>query len=120
MLDIAGAHRTLDMIGRAEARWFVPCHAPAAQDIEDLVRQNREGLNWITRAVEGALANAERPLTREEILSRVGVANGLEMDAAHLLLNLASVSAHLTYLSELDKVEPFVEDCRLLWREKGG
>ncbi|MDR2179571.1 MAG: MBL fold metallo-hydrolase [Synergistaceae bacterium] len=118
MLDVAGAHKTLDMIVNAKARWFVPCHAPVTQDVGELVRQNKEGLNWVTEAVDGALANADRPLTREEILSRIGVANKMEMDAAHLLLNLSCVAAHLTYLSELDRVEPLVQDCFLLWKRK--
>ncbi|MDR1979121.1 MAG: MBL fold metallo-hydrolase [Synergistaceae bacterium] len=118
MLDVTSAHKTLDMIERTNARWFVPCHAPATQDAGELARQNHEGLNWVTEAVYEALTNSGRPLTREEILSHIGVTHGLEMDAAHLLLNLACVAAHLTHLSELDRVEPFVEDCRLLWRKK--
>lgn len=118
MLDVTSAYKTLDRIEAAEARWFVPCHAPVTSDIHELVRQNREGLAWISDAVERTLKEAETPLTREEILSRIGVANGLEMDALHLLLNLTSISAHLTYLSEQDRVEPFVENCRLLWRCK--
>ena len=117
MIDVASAHKTLNMIEAASANWFVPCHAPATQDVRDLVRQNRDGLQWISDAVYGILST---PLTREEALSRISLANGLEMDAAHLLLNLASVSAHLTYLNELGRVEPFVEDCRLLWRRKEG
>jgi glyoxylase-like metal-dependent hydrolase (beta-lactamase superfamily II) len=116
MLDIASAHKTLDKIERSEARWFVPCHAPATRDVVELVRRNRESLGWITEAVYGALA--DRPLTREEILSRLGSAQGMEMDVLHLLLNLTSVCAHLTYLADLNRVEPFVEDCRLLWRQK--
>jgi len=116
MLNVSAAYETLDKIERSEARWFVPCHAPATQDIGELARQNREGLAWVTEAVEQALANG--PLTREEILSDIGMAEGLEMDAAHLLLNLTSVSAHLSYLADLDQVEPFVENCRLLWRKK--
>jgi glyoxylase-like metal-dependent hydrolase (beta-lactamase superfamily II) len=118
MLDVTSAYRTLDKIQASDARWFVPCHAPATQNILELVRQNKEGLAWITDAVEQALATSATPLTKEEILSRVGVTHGLEMDALHLLLNLTSVAAHLTYLSELGRVEPFVQDCRLLWKRK--
>ncbi|MDR1377317.1 MAG: MBL fold metallo-hydrolase [Synergistaceae bacterium] len=118
MLDVTSAHKTLDKIEKANARWFVPCHAPATQNVGTLVRQNKDGLNWVTEAVDEALASSERPLTREEILSRIGMANGLEMDAAHLLLNLSCVSAHLTHLSELDRVEPVVHDCLLVWKRK--
>jgi len=118
MLDVAGAYSTLEMIESAGATWFVPCHAPATQDIRELVSQNRAGLSWITEAVYDALGG--EPLSREDILSRLGTTNALEMDAAHLLLNLTSVNAHLTWLSDKDRVEPFVKDCRLLWRRKTG
>jgi glyoxylase-like metal-dependent hydrolase (beta-lactamase superfamily II) len=114
MLDIAAAYRTLDKIERVPARWFVPCHAPVVQDIHELARQNRQGLAWITEAVERALTEAG-PLSREEILSHIALAEGLEMDAAHLLLNLTSVSAHLSYLSDLGRAKPLIQNCRLLW-----
>ena len=116
MLDVGSAYATLDKIAATRAKWFVPCHARPTKDIAELVRQNKDGLTWVSNEVFGALADS--PLTREEILSKVALANGLEMDAAHLLLNLTSISAHLTYLSEQNRVEPFVRDCRLLWRRK--
>ena len=117
MLDVAAAYATLDKIAAAEVRWFVPSHAKPTSDISKLTQQNKDGLAWISESVFDALADSA--LTREEILSKIAMANGLEMGASYLLLNLASVSAHLTYLSEQDKIEPFVQDCRLLWRRKG-
>ena len=117
MIDVGAAYTTLDKIASTEAKWFVPCHAQPTNDISELVRQNKEGLAWVSEAVFDALA--EFPLTREEILAKVALVNGLlKMDAAHLLLNQTSVNAHLTYLSEQNIVEPFVRDCRLLWRRK--
>ncbi len=115
MLDVASAYETLNKIADTAASWFVPCHAMATQQIGELVRQNKEGLGWVSEAVLDTLGE---PLSREDILSGISMKNGLEMDAAHLLLNLACVSAHLTYLAELEKVEPFVRDCRLLWKRK--
>jgi glyoxylase-like metal-dependent hydrolase (beta-lactamase superfamily II) len=117
MLDISSAYKTFDMIENSSASWFVPCHAPATDDIRELVAQNRVGLAWITDKVYRAIEGTEG-ISREDALSKIGVAEKLEMDAAHLLLNLASVDAHLTYLAEQDKIEPFVKDCRLLWRVK--
>ncbi|GHS89321.1 hydrolase [Synergistales bacterium] len=115
MLDIASAYKTFDMIAEARASWFVPCHANPTNDIHELVEQNRAGQAWITESVYRAIEGTEG-VSREDALSKIGVAEELEMDAAHLLLNLASVNAHLTYLAEQDRIEPFVKDCRLLWR----
>ncbi|GHS97667.1 hydrolase [Synergistales bacterium] len=117
MLDIASAHKTFDMIENARASWFVPCHATPTKDIHELVAQNRAGQSWITERVYQAIEGTEG-ISREDALSKIGMAEGLDMDAAHLLLNLVSVNAHLTYLSEQDRIEPFVKDCRLLWRVK--
>jgi glyoxylase-like metal-dependent hydrolase (beta-lactamase superfamily II) len=118
MIDIEASYSTLDMLeNSAGTTWFVPCHAPAVRDIRELARQNRAALARITDAVYDALAPG-RALSREDILSEIGIADNLEMDTTHLLLNLSSVSAHLTYLFARNKVEPFVEDCRLLWRRK--
>ena len=118
MFDVAAAYTTLDKIAATEALCFVPSHAQPTSDISELVRQNKDGLAWISDSVFDALADSA--LSREEILAKISMANDLEMGASYLLLNMASVSAHLTYLSEQDKIEPFVHNCRLLWRRKSG
>ena len=115
MLDVRRGHETLDWIEKERAAWYVPCHAPASQDVRDLVRQNREALTWLTEAVHAALST---PASREDVLARITEDPGLslEMDASHLLLNLCSVGAHLTALAETGRAEPYVEGGRLLWR----
>ena len=112
MLDVSSAYATLDKIEGDDSKWFIPCHAPATQNIRELTRRNKEELNRITESIWNTLTE---PMTREEILSRIGTTHKLEMDAAHLLLNLACVNAHLTWLSNQNQVKSYVEDCRLLW-----
>ncbi|MDR2175358.1 MAG: MBL fold metallo-hydrolase [Synergistaceae bacterium] len=120
MINIEAGYKTLDMLENSRTTtWFVPCHAPAVRDIGELARQNREALAWVSEAVYDTLAPG-RALSREDILAEICLAANLEMDAASLLLNLSSVSAHLTYLSARNRVEPFVKDCRLLWKRKDG
>ena len=82
-----------------------------------LFRSNREALTWLTEAVWTAISV---PGSREDVLARIGgdVALGLEMDAAHLLLNLCSVGAHLTALAKTGRTESYVEGGRLLWRRR--
>jgi glyoxylase-like metal-dependent hydrolase (beta-lactamase superfamily II) len=120
MIDVEAGYRTLDMLENSrETAWFVPCHAPVTREIGELAQRNREAHAWVTGKVYDALAPG-RALSREDILAEIGLAENLEMDAAHLLLNLSSVSAHLTYLAAQNRVEPFVEGCRLLWKRKDG
>ena len=113
MLDVRRGRETLEWLEREPATWYVPCHAPASQDIRELVRRNREALDWVADAVWTAL---ETPSSREDVLARLAVENGLSMDASHLLLNLCCVGAHLTALAEAGRAEPHVEGGRLLWR----
>ena len=107
MLDVRRGHETLNWIENERAAWYVPCHAPASQDVRELVRQNREALTWLTESVWTAISV---PGSREDVLARIGgnAALGLEMDAAHLLLNLCSVGAHLTALAEASRAKPYV------------
>ena len=67
-----------------------------------MVRQNREALTWLTESVWTAISV---PGSREDVLARIGgdAALGLEMDAAHLLLNLCSVGA----IRQPDTIQPF-------------
>ncbi|MDR1649058.1 MAG: MBL fold metallo-hydrolase [Synergistaceae bacterium] len=119
MIDVEAGYRTLDMLENSRAvTWFVPCHAPAVREIGELARRNREAQAWVTEAVYDVLTPG-RALSREDILAEIGLAHHLEMDAAHLLLNLSSVSAHLTYLSMRSRIKSFVRDCRLLWVRTG-
>jgi glyoxylase-like metal-dependent hydrolase (beta-lactamase superfamily II) len=119
MIDVEAGLKTLDMLENSRGiTWFVPCHAPAVRDIGELARQNRDAHARVSEAVYGTLTPG-RALSREDILAEIGLAENLEMDAAHLLLNLSSVSAHLTYLSAQNRVEAAVKDCRLLWKRSG-
>ncbi len=118
MLDVASAFETLDRLLAFDARYIVPCHAPVAAQGEELValvEANRRALGWINDAVLATLDEPNEPKGRDEILGQIACANGLVMDEAHFLLNLMSVSAHLTYLSGVGKIEPVMRDCRLKW-----
>ncbi len=117
MLDIRRAYETLDWIADHRASWYVPCHAGATQDIETLVMQNKEALTWLSEAVYDTLS---KPVTREDILSEISMKYSLDMDVSHLLLNLSSVSAHLSFLAENGRIEPFVENSRMFWRRTTG
>ena len=113
VLDVGASHRTLDFLGRAEASWFVPGHAPASREIGSLVRANREGL---LRASQAVLDACSVPSSREQVLKSVAEIFGLSMSVGEYLLNSAAVSAHLSWLREHGQVFPELENGVLLWR----
>ncbi|NLL37927.1 MAG: MBL fold metallo-hydrolase [Fretibacterium sp.] len=115
IVDVVRHHETLNRLENERANWYVPCHAAPARDVRELVRLNREAVSALTGSVFEALE--EGPLSREDILARLALDWGVEMDPAYLLLNLMSVGAHLSALAEWGKVEPRVEQARLLWAQ---
>ncbi|MDR1741805.1 MAG: MBL fold metallo-hydrolase [Synergistaceae bacterium] len=115
MIDIAAELETLNKIETMSGvEWFVPCHAPVVRDAAELVRHNRESLRWVEESILTALS--EGPMSREDVFAKIADKSGIELDVKQILLDLSSVSAHLTYLAERGEVEPFVSDCHILWR----
>lgn len=112
VLDVQGALDTFDRLEAAEARWFVPSHAPATEDIGPLVETNRRGMLRIRDMV---LDCCTVPSSRESILAAVAELLGLSMTPSEYVLNSAAISAHLTWLAQNGTVAPMVEKGVLLW-----
>jgi len=115
MIDIASAYSTFDLLEKSDALWFVPSHAEPVNDIKLLVEANRNAVRNLSEEVLTACAYSR---SKEEILTELASKHEIEMDASHFLLNLASVAAHLTLLSEKGLVEHFMDGYRMLWRQK--
>ncbi len=113
VLDVKGALATFDMLEGMTARWFVPSHAPASEDIGPLVRENRRGMLLVSEMVYECCAV---PSSREAIVSAVTERLGVTMTVSQCLLNSAAVGAHLTWLAGERKVAPEVVRGVLLWR----
>ena len=64
MLDVRRGHETLNRIENERAAWYVPCHAPAYQDVRELVQENRTALTWLTETIWTALST---PGSREDV-----------------------------------------------------
>lgn len=116
VLDVGAALETLDMLSRAEAAWFVPSHAPAAENIVPLVEVNRRGLLRISEAIFERCAVSS---SREEILAFVAGKFSLSMSVSEYVLNNAAISAHLSWHRTEGRLAPVVEDGVLLWRRAG-
>ena len=113
VLDVQGALDTFDRLEATEARWFVPSHAPATEDIGPLVETNRRGM---LRIGEMILDCCTDPSSREFIVAAVAERLGLSMTPSEYVLNSAAISAHLTRLARNGALTPAVEEGVLLWR----
>lgn len=114
--DVAATLRTLDFLDGLEAAWYVPCHAPASENIRDLIKINRQSILEIGgRILEGC---SNTPLSREDILALLCSIYSIELNPTQYVLNLATVSAHITFLVENGSLEPIAREGRLYWITK--
>lgn len=114
--DVAAALKTLDFLSGLEASFFVPCHAPVTSDIGDLVKVNRDAL--LKTGEDIVQGCCSEPLSREDILAHLCRLYQLELNPTQYVLNLATISAHLSFLADNGKLEPFAAEGRLFWRKK--
>lgn len=110
--DVADWLVTLDFLEKLSARWFVPCHAPWTEDPGHLISVTRRHLLDMSDRI---LTLCASPMTRDDLLGRLMDWLGKKMDPVRYVLNLCSLSAHLTYLMERGDVEPLADGGRLLW-----
>lgn len=112
-LDVGACLETYNFLENFQAEKFVPCHAPVCEDIKELVEINRKA---IQETSESIIEICKSPSSREAVLAGMCRKYDLQMNATQYVLNFATVSAHLTYLSEKNYLEYYFEDGYMLWK----
>lgn len=110
--DVAACLRTLDALEAAEAQLFVPAHAEATADVATLCRLNRDAMRTVCDAIVALLAE---PMTFDALLTALFRRYQLTMTLQQHALLGAALHAYLTYLTEEKRVQPIIDDRRLLW-----
>jgi len=103
---------TLKMLPTLEADWFVPSHAPAAQDITPLAEKNIKKVEEIIAVIEGL---CEKPQEFDDLLEAVFNHFGLTMDYDQYVLVGSTLRNYLSWLSDEGRLEPRIEGARLYW-----
>lgn len=103
---------TLDKLETISAQWYVPSHAPAAQQLSSLIRLNREVIEEICDFLCQA---CREPKTFDELLADVFARYCLTMDMTQYALVGSAVRAYLAYLTEKDRITPQADGPRLVW-----
>ena len=85
------------------------------ENIVPLVRKNRENLLNVGNEIVDICSE---PSSREDILARIMQKYGLELSPTQYVLNLATISAHVAYLSDENRLEYAISEGRLLWKKK--
>ena len=113
LYDIKAELATLDLLESAEAKLFVPAHAPASEDISELVRYNRQK---IFEVKEHILDICSEPHTFEEVLQMIFTDYGLTMNFEQYVLVGSTVKSYLAWLKEEKLLDAVFENNRLLWK----
>lgn len=117
-VDMAAALGTMEYLASCakQCQRFVPAHAPAAEDISNLVTANRDYLHSMIDLILDALIT---PLSTTALLAVVCQKAGLVMtNPGQYYLNKAGLKSFLSYLSNSGQIQVIIKDNSLLWTRR--
>ena len=110
--DIEKSFSTYAFLEKLSAKLFVPAHAQPAENIDELIRINRNQTELINKKI---LNYCEQPISRERVLQLLINDFQLELSSIQFVLTHITVSAHLSYLYDKQLIKPLFEDGKMLW-----
>lgn len=111
--DIKEFLYTLDRIEQLEGKLYIPSHAEATDNINFLVKLNRDKIFEI---IDKIIEICSEKICFEEILKELFDFYGLKMDFNQYVLVGSTVRSYLSYLHDENRLECIFEDNRLLWK----
>ncbi|MCI8410238.1 MAG: MBL fold metallo-hydrolase [Lachnospiraceae bacterium] len=110
--DVAEYLKTFETVKSMKAKMFVPAHAPATDDITELVDVNIAKVHEIADKI---LSICNEPICFENILQKLFSDYGLTMNFEQYVLVGSTVRSYLSWLKDNGKLSAFFEDNILLW-----
>jgi glyoxylase-like metal-dependent hydrolase (beta-lactamase superfamily II) len=110
--DIEKTFETYSFLAESSARFYVPSHAQPTENLNQLIRVNRDQTNLINEKIVGY---CHKPLSREEIIARLVRDYQITLSSVQYVLLHITVSAHLSYLFDQQIVKPVFGKGRMLW-----
>lgn len=114
-----GAHLdSLDCVAQMkvpEGAMFIPAHCPVSEDVADLTAYNKAKILEIADFLTGS---CKEPKTLEQLLAGAFEHYGLTMSFAQHELIGSTIRSYMTYLEQQGKVEIYIENNYLFYKEK--
>lgn len=110
--DVAAYLATLEKVKAMEAKFFVPSHAAACEDIRELAQYNIDVVNEIAESILSLCAQARN---FEDILQQLFARYDLAMNFEQYALVGSTLHSYLSWLKESGKLRAFFENNMLLW-----
>ena len=111
--DVGAYLETLDKVEQMEADMFVPAHADASADVEELVSYNRDKVHEVAGRI---LSICGEQMCFERILQGVFKSYGLSMSFEQYVLVGSTVRSYLSWLKDTGKMSAEFQDNMLLWQ----
>ncbi len=111
--DVEKYLETLDMVGKMEARLFVPAHAAADTDLKPLLERNREKILEIEEKI---LEICKMPSCFEDIMKQLFDTYGLAMNFEQYVLVGSTLRSYLSWMKDKGKLDVDFSDNKLLWK----
>lgn len=111
--DVSAYLSTLEMVKSLKAKYFVPAHAAATQEIETLAQYN---IDKVLEIADKITCICREPLCFEVILQKLFANYGLTMSFEQYVLVGSTVRSYLTWLKDTGRLNVAFENNMLLWR----
>jgi len=115
LYDLKNTLSTIESLEKTDYNFYVPGHGSLLEDVKAVLYKNRDALLEVLELIKGYL---KEPHTREDVLSHLSSVFNMEMNLSQYFLNLASVSSFLSYLSEREEIDSYIEGGRLYFIKK--
>lgn len=111
--DVAAYLDTLDMVKGLKAAMFVPAHAEATDNIEELAQIN---IDKVWEIADKITAICKEPVCFEAVLQKLFQDYGLAMNFEQYVLVGSTVRSYLSWLKDTGRLEVIFENGQLLWK----
>lgn len=111
--DVAAYLDTLDMVKGLKAAMFVPAHAEATDNIEELAQIN---IDKVWEIADKIAAICKEPACFEAVLQKLFQDYGLAMNFEQYVLVGSTVRSYLSWLKDTGRLEVIFENGQLLWK----
>ena len=110
--DVDDYLKTLEQVKTMEAKWFIPSHAAATEEIAPLAQANIDKVQEIAAKI---LSLCAAPQTFETVLQQLFAAYGLTMTFEQYVLVGSTVRSYLSWLKDKGDLRVAFENNLLLW-----
>ncbi len=110
--DVREYLATLDKLENMQGRVFIPSHCEACENIDSLVKINRDKIIEVAEAI---FEFCEKPVTFEDILKQIFDKYSLAMNANQYVLIGSTIKSYLSYLCDDNKISYDFIDNRMVW-----